>query len=238
MLGNQTTVLLIEDDEDDCILVRGLLAEASNSKFKLDWVRNYDAGFEGISRREHDVYLLDYRLGPRSGLDLLRDLKQHGCDVPIIFLTGQGGYEIDIEAMRAGASDYLVKGQISSDQLERSIRYTIERKHGERELKRHRDHLEEMVRERTTQLERANKKLRMEIAERKQLIAQLQDALARVKRLTGLLPICAWCKKIRDDKGYWNHVEAYIAEHTEADFTHGICPECVKRQFPKRTVDE
>ena len=65
------------------------------------------------------------------------------------------------------------------------------------------------------------------------MIQQLQDALAKVKTLSGLLPMCASCKKIRDDKGYWTHVEAYISEHSDADFTHGLCPECAKKLYPE-----
>jgi PAS domain S-box-containing protein len=65
--------------------------------------------------------------------------------------------------------------------------------------------------------------------ERERLIEDLKEALARIKTLSGLLPICAWCKKIRDDKGYWRQVESYIKDHSEADFTHGICPECRKK---------
>jgi PAS domain S-box-containing protein len=67
--------------------------------------------------------------------------------------------------------------------------------------------------------------------ERKKLIHELQDALAKIKRLRGLLPICASCKKIRDDQGYWNELEAYIAEHSEAEITHGFCPDCMKRLY-------
>jgi len=65
--------------------------------------------------------------------------------------------------------------------------------------------------------------------EREKFIAELQEALAKVKALKGLLPICAWCKKIRDDQGYWQQIEAYIRDHSEADFSHGICPECAKK---------
>ncbi len=68
--------------------------------------------------------------------------------------------------------------------------------------------------------------------ERERLISQLRGALAEVQRLGGLLPICAQCKRIRDDKGYWNQVEAYIAERTGAEFSHGICPECARKTFP------
>lgn len=72
--------------------------------------------------------------------------------------------------------------------------------------------------------------------ERERLIQQLQAAIANIKRLGGLLPICAWCKKIRDDQGYWKQVEQYIHEHSEADFSHSICPDCASRMM--RQIDE
>ena len=68
--------------------------------------------------------------------------------------------------------------------------------------------------------------------EREKLIRELQDALANIKILRGMLPICSSCKKIRDDKGYWNQIESYIRDHTGAEFTHGICPECMKNLYP------
>jgi len=64
-------------------------------------------------------------------------------------------------------------------------------------------------------------------------IAQLEDALREVKTLKGLLPICSYCKNIRDDEGYWNKVEAYLGKHSDLDFSHGICPECAKKYFPE-----
>ena len=67
--------------------------------------------------------------------------------------------------------------------------------------------------------------------QREQLIKELQESLAKVKTLSGLLPMCAWCRKLRDDKGYWLNVEQYISTHTLAEFTHGICPECEKKYF-------
>lgn len=69
---------------------------------------------------------------------------------------------------------------------------------------------------------------RMEF-EREALIADLQDALSKIRTLKGLIPICAWCKKVRSDEGYWSDLEAYVREHSEADFTHGICSECMKK---------
>ncbi len=74
-------------------------------------------------------------------------------------------------------------------------------------------------------------------AERQDLVRKLQEALDKVKVLSGLIPICASCKQIRDDKGYWQSVEKYISEHTGANFTHGICPECVKKLYPEYSDD-
>jgi PAS domain-containing protein len=73
--------------------------------------------------------------------------------------------------------------------------------------------------------------------EREQLITQLEEALAKIKTLSGFLPICSSCKRIRDDKGYWNQIESYIRDHSEAEFSHGICPECAKKLYPD-FVDE
>lgn len=69
--------------------------------------------------------------------------------------------------------------------------------------------------------------------ERENLIAQLQESLRRVKTLHGLLPICASCKRIRDDNGYWNQIEGYIRAHSDAEFSHGICPECARKLYPE-----
>ena len=68
--------------------------------------------------------------------------------------------------------------------------------------------------------------------EKEDLIAELRKALATIKTLHGILPICASCKKIRDDKGSWNQLESYIREHSEAEFSHGLCPDCAKRLYP------
>jgi PAS domain S-box-containing protein len=70
-------------------------------------------------------------------------------------------------------------------------------------------------------------------ADREKLIQKLQDALDKIKILRGIIPICASCKKIRDDKGYWNQIESYIRDHSEAEFSHGICPDCTKKLYPE-----
>lgn len=127
MDDNPIKVLLVDDDENDYILIRNLLAKVERMRFELEWVGTYEDALELIRRQEHDVYLLDYRLDGRTELDLLREAVAHGCTAPMIVLTGQGDHEVDVEAMRVGAQDFLVKGQIEAPLLERSIRYAIER---------------------------------------------------------------------------------------------------------------
>jgi PAS domain S-box-containing protein len=120
-------VLLVDDDEDDYIITRDLLSDIKGDRFDLAWVATYDAAIEAIGQNDHDVYLLDFHLGERDGLELLREAMANGCKAPMILLTGQGDHQVDIAAMQAGAADYLVKGQIEASLLERSIRYAIER---------------------------------------------------------------------------------------------------------------
>jgi len=135
----RTRVLLVDDDEDDFVITRDLIFQIGAHRYQLEWVNNYDAALAALLRMEHDICLLDYRLGEHTGLDLLRESRSFGRRPPMILLTGQGDQEIDIEAMRAGAADYLVKGHLTADQLDRAIRYAIERKRAEERLRRERD---------------------------------------------------------------------------------------------------
>ncbi|MCP3941260.1 MAG: DUF3365 domain-containing protein [Desulfobacteraceae bacterium] len=100
-------------------------------------------------------------------------------------------------------------------------------------LRQERDHLESNVHGRTQELNDVNLQLTKEIDEHKKTINKLKNALTKVKQLSGLLPICALCKKIRDDRGYWNQIESYIHDHSDAKFSHGICPECSDKQYGK-----
>lgn len=380
LLRPKLKVLLIEDDEDDYLITRDLLKELRGAGCELDWVRSYDQALTAMQKNRHDVYLLDVRLDERDGLDLLRQAVAGGCRAPIILLTGHADHEIDMEAMLAGAADFLVKGQLAAPLLERSIRYALERKKAEENLRRSERRLQRQNRAlveltssktldggdltrafneitettaRTLEVDRvtiwlcepdcdllrcadqydSGKKLHSEgdrihtkeypdyheaiqkerllaaddvradprtrqlypevagedsiisrldatirlsgrmagvvsnervgashrwapeeqnfagsIADlvsltiearerkraeeaREQLIQQLQEALSNIKTLSGLIPICACCKKIRDDSGFWNHLEAYVQRYSEARFSHGICPECETRFY-------
>ena len=95
------------------------------------------------------------------------------------------------------------------------------------------------MRERTVELERVNARLRTDVDERSRMVQErdrllheLQAAMTNVKTLTGLLPMCVSCKRIRNDQGYWDQVETYITKRSDAKFSHGTCPECARRMYP------
>ena len=119
-------ILLVEDDEDDYTLTRELLAEVEDEQFDLVWAPTYEDAILEIRRGGYYVYLVDYRLGRRSGLDLLCGELQEGRLGPVIILTGQDAREVDVEAMKHGAAGYLVKSELRSRHLARTLRYAIE----------------------------------------------------------------------------------------------------------------
>ena len=125
-------VLLVEDDDDDYVLVQDLFEEIGR-RYKLERVSSYDEAVRIDDPSKYDVCLLDYRLGAHDGLELLRDLRRLGFRCPMILLTGQNDDTIDRMAMRAGAADYLIKGQINAQNLERSIRYSIQERQSQEE---------------------------------------------------------------------------------------------------------
>jgi diguanylate cyclase (GGDEF)-like protein/PAS domain S-box-containing protein len=145
MTEHPIRVLLVDDDEDDYVMTRELLSEAGSRAFQLDWVVSYEEAIEAIDRREHAVYLLDYRLGERNGLDILRRARGKSPQSPMILLTGQGDELVDIEAMKEGAADYLVKGQLTSDLLSRSIRYAMERSKASQSLRESEERYQRLV---------------------------------------------------------------------------------------------
>ena len=122
-----TRVLLIDDSEDDFILTRQMMSQPDSSEFVLDWVSDYDGGEAALLENRHDVYLVDYRLGARNGLNLLLKVRERGSIPPIIMLTGEDGLEIATQSLQLGATDFLVKGQIVAPLLVRSIRYAVAR---------------------------------------------------------------------------------------------------------------
>jgi PAS domain S-box-containing protein len=124
-------ILLVGDDEDTYILVRDLLAQSGTSKFHLEWKSSDPAGLRTLVEGHYDGCLLDDPHGEQTGSDLLKEASAKGCRCPIIFMTGRGDDEGEADAIRAGAADYLPKDRMTASLLERSIRYTLERKRAE-----------------------------------------------------------------------------------------------------------
>jgi len=136
MQSPDISILLIEDDEDDFLLVRQLVSSLPHLKCRVHWAADYDSALEALEHNEHDLCLLDYRLGGQNGLDLMREAQHRSIRTPFVFLTGHGDYRVDLEAMKAGAADYLAKDELNATLLERSIRYAIEHRTKEDELLR------------------------------------------------------------------------------------------------------
>ncbi|WP_165073838.1 hybrid sensor histidine kinase/response regulator [Paludisphaera rhizosphaerae] len=153
MQGKTIRLMLIDDDEEDYILARDLLAEIADVRFELDWLADADRAVEAVCEGSHDLYLIDYSLGDRDGLSVIREAVARGAPAPMILLTGLHERTIDLDAMRAGAADFLEKNRLSATLLERSIRYSLQEK-------AHAEDMERRVVERTAELARANQALR------------------------------------------------------------------------------
>jgi FixJ family two-component response regulator len=237
-------VLAVEDSEDDTIL---LVSEITRGGYQPEYerVETPDDMRNALSSKEWDVVISDYVMPQFSGLEALEVLKESGFDMPFIIVSGKIGEDIAVDAMKAGAHDYIIKGNLA--RLVPAIRRELsdaetrrQRRLADEALRKAYEDLEQKVRERTAELVEANGALKTEVAQRKQaeeerekLIRELQYALSEVKTLSGLLPICASCKKIRDDKGYWSQIEEYIRKHSDAEFTHGLCPGCAEKLYPE-----
>jgi signal transduction histidine kinase len=162
MSTGKLRILLVEDDDDDYTIIRRLLSRIPGTVFSMNWVTGYQEAMAVLERDRYDLCLLDYRLGAHDGLELLNESGKKGWNTPIIFLTGQGEYDVDLQAMRLGAADYLVKDHLTASLLERSIRYTLERETSRKALQEAYEDLEARVREKTADLAEANQELKRE----------------------------------------------------------------------------
>jgi DNA-binding NtrC family response regulator len=191
---NHISILHIEDNPADVVLVQEILAEAKEFSGTVLHAGLLAQGLARLDAEAVDIILLDLSLPDSSGKSTFRAVKERARDTPVIIMTGLNDEQTAINAVREGAQDYLVKSQVDANLLVRSIRYAIERE---------------------------------------KLSSELRQAMARIKTLSGLLPICAACKKIRDDQGFWHQVEEYVRAHTDAEFTHGLCPKCADKLYPE-----
>lgn len=128
MLPNSPTrILIIEDDQDDFLIIEACINDIPDKAFLIDWCYDFDEALRRIAHANYDIYFVDYLLGERTGLELLREARSLNCDEPLILLTGIGNREVDVEAMTIGAVDFLVKSELNTEKLERCIRYALER---------------------------------------------------------------------------------------------------------------
>lgn len=168
MNAQSINVLLLEDNPDDAYLIRRQLAKSTQTRFHLTAANMLSEGLKLATEEPIDVILLDLHLIDSHGIETLIRAQTSVPDVPIVVLTGTNDETVGMEAVQRGAQDYLVKGETDSNVLTRSVQYAIQRKLAEQELRRHYDHLEELVQERTSELRQINEQLQCEILERQQ----------------------------------------------------------------------
>jgi len=207
------SILLVDDSAENLLLLQSILqtggykdlltAESAEQAFKHLGMDS--SGGDGTSV---DLILMDIQMPDINGIETCRRIKEveRFRDIPIIMVTAMAQREKLQLAFAAGAMDYINK-PVNKIELRARVGSALK-------LKQEMD---------------SRKAREQELKKRTQ---ELEQALREVKVLRGFIPICASCKKIRNDRGYWQLVEAYIREHSEAEFSHGICPDCIKKFFP------
>ena len=205
-------ILIVDDSTDHYALLRSILTKAGHHQ--ILGAESAQAAFSMLnldgkqSATDIDLILMDVLMPGIDGVQACRRIKQqtHLRDIPIIMVTAKSDLENLHEAFSAGAMDYINKPVKSVELLARvASAITLKKEMDCRKL-------------RESELRRTNE--------------ELQQALREVKVLRGLIPICASCNKIRNDGGFWQQIEEYIGEHSEAEFSHGICQPCLKKLYP------
>ena len=194
--------------EDEFVVADGLRVDLEEMGYEVSAM--VSSGEEAIQQAEQDrpdAVLMDIVLrGEIDGIDAADKIRT-GLEIPVIFLTAHSDRNTLERAKVTEPFGYLLKP------------YHVKEVHSTIEI--------------TLYKARMEKRLRQVGEERERLVGQLQEALAQIKGLSGLLPICSSCKRIRDDQGYWNQIEAFIRDHSDADFSHSICPECEQKLYPE-----
>jgi phosphoserine phosphatase RsbU/P len=197
------SVLYVEDEDLTREEIHQLLQERCQEVFVA---RNGAEGLEQFRKKHPDLVVTDILMPVMDGLKMAKKIRTGNKDVPIIVTTAYSETTYMIDAIDANVDQFVFK-PIVLKKLFAAIEKCAEIIQSRKAAQRHEE-------------------------EREKLIKELQGALAKVKLLSGLLPICASCKKIRDDKGYWNQLESYLQAHSEAEFSHGLCPECAEKLYP------
>ena len=204
-----TTLLVIDDNEHTLQLLNLRLTRLGYD------VKLAGDGFQALSilnMYPADLVLLDQSMPQIDGLTTLARIQEIAAPFPppIIMMTAFSSVHLAVDFMQSGGADFVEKPidfEVLDIKIQRAILMANRLK-------------DEVIKRKQAE------------AAREKLIQELQESLEQIKTLSGMLPICANCKSIRDDKGYWERVETYISKHTDANFTHGICPDCSKALYP------
>ncbi|MBV5340227.1 MAG: response regulator [Deltaproteobacteria bacterium] len=203
-MSNRSTILIVDDEPVNIQILTGAL----KSEYNIIKAFNGCDAIALVKEHHPDLVVLDVMMPCLDGFEVCRIIKSDEAfvDTPVIFLTGMDTPEGEIQGLGLGGIDYLAK-PVNLDLLRLRVRNYIE-------LKKRSD----LVREQRDLLARKNE--------------ELEAVLARVKQLEGVIPICMHCKSIRNDSDSWQQLEAYISDHTDALFSHGICPTCLAQYYP------
>lgn len=206
------SILIVDDSPDQQTLLRSILGKAGHDDvLSADSAKSasllLNLGGDATSHKI-DLILMDILMPEQDGVETCRQIKRcvHLQDVPVIMVTAKNDLSNLKEAFSAGAMDYISKPVNSVELLARVSSALL--------LKQEMDR-------------RKNRELEL-----RRINEELQKALKEVKVLRGLIPICASCKKIRNDGGFWQQLEEYLGEHSEAEFSHGLCQPCIKKLYP------
>lgn len=202
------SILYVEDEQVTRSAVARMLKRRVTTVYEAE---NGQEGLDMYKQYSPDIVISDIRMPVLDGMEMSKEIKAMDKDSKIILTTAHSDASILINSIEVGIDKYIMKP------LDMAALFSSVEKCAENIM--------------------LEKKVRQQNQEKDELIARLQDALDNVKKLSGLLPICAYCKKIRNDDGYWKQIEGYIAEHSEAEFSHSICPDCVKRLYPNIIQD-
>ncbi len=181
-------VLLVDDDEEEYLLVRRYLGSDRTGTVRLTWAPTFEVALTEVESATHDICLLDHQLGEKTGIELLREIRNRGYDLPVILMTGHGSLELDLAAMELGAFDYLEKNELTPALLERSIRYTIADHRTRAALRHANEELERRVQERTAELNRSNRELEQFA---RMIASDLQEPLVGLTRQVERLKVDA-----------------------------------------------
>jgi sigma-B regulation protein RsbU (phosphoserine phosphatase) len=207
-------ILIAEDEFTSRVLLTAILRKKGHEVVEA---MNGAEAWEAMQQPEAPkLAILDWMMPLMDGVGVCRLIRTLSTDQPpyIIMLTSKSEKEDIIAGLEAGANDYLAK-PFHPGEL-----------HARVDVGRRMIEMQGIVARRTAELQKA-------LWEQEKLAEELRKALSQVKVLSGLLPICASCKKIRNDKGYWEQMEMYIRDHSEAEFSHSICPECAEKLYPE-----